>query len=132
MKKENKHVFPRERVEDRFLRNGYGDRVVPLSKRRFISEDRITPPNGRLFPPKKKIVDNFTSSRAGERGHVLPVKPVFLGGRPSSPKYKMMSSRDKFTSLKDMVGNKLVFSRERVVEMERPVRCIVPPRVFPG
>ena len=44
----------------------------------------------------------------------------------------MMSSRDKFTSLKDMVGNKLVFSRERVVEMERPVRCIVPPRVSPG
>ena len=40
----------------------------------------------------------------------------------------MMSPREKFTSQKDMVGNKLVFSRERVVEMERFVRCIIPPR----
>ena len=44
----------------------------------------------------------------------------------------MMSPRDKFTSLKDMVGNKPIFSRERVAEMERHVRCIIPPRVFPG
>ena len=44
----------------------------------------------------------------------------------------MMSPRDKFTSPKDMVGNKLVFSRERVVEMERPIRCIIHPRVSPN
>ena len=44
----------------------------------------------------------------------------------------MMSPRDKFTSPKDMVGNKPVFSREKVVEMENPVRCIIPPRVSLG
>ena len=43
-----------------------------------------------------------------------------------------MSPRDKFTSPKDMVGNKPVFSRGRIVEMERPVRCIIPPKVSPG
>ena len=44
----------------------------------------------------------------------------------------MMSLKEKFTSLKGMVGNKPVFSRERVAEMERPVRCIIPPRVSPS
>ena len=44
----------------------------------------------------------------------------------------MMSPRDKFTSPKDMVGNKLVFFRENVVEMERSVRCIILPRVSLG
>ena len=44
----------------------------------------------------------------------------------------MMSSQDKFTSPKDMVENKPVFSRERLVEMERSVRCIILPRVSPG
>ena len=44
----------------------------------------------------------------------------------------MMYSRDKFTYPKDMVGNKPIFSRERVEEMERHVRCIIPPRVFPS
>ena len=44
----------------------------------------------------------------------------------------MMSPRDKFTSPKYMVGNKPVFSRETVAEMERLVRCISPPRVSPG
>ena len=44
----------------------------------------------------------------------------------------MMSPKDKFTSRKDMVGNKYVFSRERVAKMERPVKCIIPPRVSPG
>ena len=44
----------------------------------------------------------------------------------------MMSRRDKFTSPKNMVENKLVFfSRERVVEMERLMRCIIPPKVSP-
>ena len=44
----------------------------------------------------------------------------------------MMSPMDKFTSPKDMLRNKHVFSRERVVEMERPVRCIIHPRVSLG
>ena len=44
----------------------------------------------------------------------------------------MMSHRDKFTSPKDMVGNKLVFSRERVEEMVRHVRCIIHSKVSPG
>ena len=39
----------------------------------------------------------------------------------------MMSPRDKFTSPKNMAGNKPVFSKKRVVEMERLVRCIIPP-----
>ena len=127
--KENKLVFPRKRDEGRFITGGYGDRVVPLSKRRFLLEDRITPPKGRFFPLREKIVDNFTSSRekVGE-GHVPPVSLVFPRGGHSSSRYIMMSSRDKFTSLKDMVGNKYVFSRE----MERPVRCIIPPRVSPS
>ena len=37
----------------------------------------------------------------------------------------MMSPRNKFTSPKDMVGNKPFFSKERVAKMERPVRCII-------
>ena len=44
----------------------------------------------------------------------------------------MMSPRDKFTSLKDMVRNKNVFLRERVAKMERLVRCIITPKVSPG
>ena len=52
-KKTNKLVFPRESVEGRFPRGGYGDKVVPLSKRSFMSYDRITPPNGRFFPPRE-------------------------------------------------------------------------------
>ena len=109
-KKANKPIFPRERAEGRFPRGGYGDRVVPLSKRRFLPEDRITLPNGRFFLPREKIVDNYTSSRekAGE-GHVPPVIPVFQGGGSSSPRYKIMSPMEKFTSPKDMVGNKPVF-----------------------
>ena len=43
-----------------------------------------------------------------------------------------MFPKDKFTSPKDMVGNKLVFSRERIAEMERPARRIIPPRVSLG
>ena len=132
-KKANKIVFPRERAEARFLRGGSGDRVDPLSKKRFMPEDRITPPKGIFFPLKEKIVYNFTSSRekAGE-GHVPPIKPVFPIGGHSSLRYRMMSPRDKFTSLKYMVGNKPIFSREMVVDMERPMRCIIHPRVSPG
>ena len=120
-------------ADGRFPRGGSRDRVVPLSKRRFLLEDRFTPPKGRFFSSREKIADNFTSLREKvEEGHVLPVKPIFLGGGLNSPRYRMMSLRDKFTSPKDMEGNKLVFSSEKVVEMERLVRCIIPLRVSPG
>ena len=56
----------------------------------------------------------------------------FLKGGPGSLRYIVMSFRYKFTSSKDMVGNKPVFSREEVVEKERPMRCIIPPMVSPG
>ena len=96
-------------------------------------KDRITPPKGIFFPLKENIANNFTSSRkkAGER-HVPLVIPIFPGGGPISPRYKMMSPLEKFTSPKDMVGNKPVFSKGRVVEMERHVRCIILPRVSPS
>ena len=129
-KKANEFIFPRVRAEGRFSRGGSGDKVVPLSKRRFLPNDRITPPKGGFFPPREKIANNFTSSREKTReGYVPPVRPVFPRGEPSSPRYKMMSPRDKFTSLKDMVGNKPAFSRERTAKMERHVRCIIHPRV---
>ena len=41
----------------------------------------------------------------------------------------MMSPKEKITSPGDMVGNKPIFSRERVAEMERHVRCIIPLKV---
>ena len=44
----------------------------------------------------------------------------------------MMSPRDKFTSPNDMVRNTHVFSKERVAEVERSVRCIIPPKVSLG
>ena len=44
----------------------------------------------------------------------------------------MMYPKENFTSPKDMVGNKPIFGRERVVEMERLVRCIIPPKVSPS
>ena len=43
-----------------------------------------------------------------------------------------MSPMDKFTSPKDMVGNKPIFSRDSVVEIKRTIRCIIPPRVSPS
>ena len=99
----------------------------------FFPMGKFTPPMGRFCPLREKIVDNFTSSRekVGE-GHVPQVIPIFLGGGPSSLRYKMISPKDKFTFPKDMVGKNLVFSREKVAEMEKPVRCIIPPRVSPG
>ena len=42
-----------------------------------------------------------------------------------------MSPKEKFSSPKDMVGNKLGFSREKDAEIERLMRCIIPPRVSP-
>ena len=49
-----------------------------------------------------------------------------VGGLSTDPQ---VLGRHKLTSPKDMVGNKLVFSKDRVVEIERPMRCIIPPRV---
>ena len=54
-KKVNKFVFPRDKAEGRFPRGGYGDRVVPLSKRRFLPNDRINPLKGRFFPLIEKV-----------------------------------------------------------------------------
>ena len=89
-KKANKPVFLRERVERRFPRGGFWDRVVPLCKIRFMPEN--TPPKGRFFLTREKIIDNFTflKEKAGE-GHVLPVRSIFLRGGPTSPRYKIMS-----------------------------------------
>ena len=74
----------------------------------MFTRDNFTSPRGRFFSSKEKIADNFTSPRilAGER-HISPTKPIFLRGRPSSP-------------------------RKEVVEKEKPVRCIIPPMVSPG
>ena len=73
-----------------------------------FTRDNFTSPRGRFFSSKENIADNFTSPRnlAGER-HVSPTRPVFLRGRPNSP-------------------------REEVVEKEKLVRCIIPPVVSPG
>ena len=46
-----KVTVPRERAEGRCPRGGFGDRVVPLSKRRFLLEDVITPLKGKIFSP---------------------------------------------------------------------------------
>ena len=62
-KKANKPVLTRERYEGKFERDGSRDRVVPLSKRRFLPKDRIIPPKGKFFPLREKIADNFTFSR---------------------------------------------------------------------
>ena len=105
-----------------------------LKKQSYSLKGKFTHPKGRFFSSREKIADNFTSLREKtcER-HIPPVRPILLGGGPSSLSYRMMSHRDKFTYPKDMVGiNKPVFSKERVVEMERPMRCIIPPKVSPG
>ena len=73
-----------------------------------FTRDKFTSPRGRFFFSREKIADNFTSLRkkAGKR-HVSPTIPIFLRGRPSSP-------------------------REEVVEKEKLVRCIIPLMVSPS
>ena len=44
--------------------------------------------------------------------HVSPVIFIFPKGGPSSARYRVMSPRYKFISLKDMVGNKPFFFQE--------------------
>ena len=79
----------------------------PFSLRYIMkfTRDNFTTLRGRFFSLKEKIVDNFTSPRnlVRER-HVSPAIPVFLRGRPSSP-------------------------REEVVKKEKPMRHILPPVV---
>ena len=73
-----------------------------------FTKDSFTSPRGRFFSSKEKIVDNFTSLRnLARKRHVSLVIPMFLRGRPSSP-------------------------REEVAEKEKPMRCIIPPMVSPG
>ena len=128
-----KVTVPRERAEGRCPRGGSRDKFVPLCKRRFLHEDIITLPKGKIFSPREKIADNFTSPRKKAKGgHVSLVKSIFPKGGPNSPRYRVISPRCKFTSLKNMVGNKPDFSREVVVEKERPMRCIIPPMVSPS
>ena len=50
-----KIVFPRERAEGRFPRGGSRDRVVPLSKRWFLPEEKITPPKGRFSTLRERL-----------------------------------------------------------------------------
>ena len=84
-----------------------GGPVSPRYKMKF-SRDNFTSPRGRFFSSKEKIVDNFTSPRNLAREiHVSPAIPVFLRGRPNSP-------------------------REEVAEKEKSMRCIIPPVVSLG
>ena len=69
--------------------------------------------------------------KVGEE-HIPQVIHIFPRGGPSSLRYRMVSPKDIFTSPKEMVGNKQVFYREKVVEMERFVRCIIPPMLCLG
>ena len=73
-----------------------------------FTRDNFTSPRGRFLSPKEKIVDNFIFPRnlAGER-HVSPTRPVFIRGRPNSP-------------------------RKEVAKKEKIVKCIIPPMVSPG
>ena len=76
--------------------------------RECFSRKRAFSPWGKFTPLNRNIANNFSSPRnmAGER-HVSPAIPVFLKGRPSSP-------------------------REEVAEKEKPMRRIIPPVVSPG
>ena len=105
-------------------------RECSLRNRVFSLGGKFTAPKGRFFPPREKIADNLTFPREKAwEGHVPPVRPIFPRGRPSFSRYKMMFPKNKFTFPKDMVGNKHVFPNERVTKMERPARCIIPPKV---
>ena len=95
------HVYP---LRPMFPKGGP---ISPRYKMKFTRYN-FTSPRGRFFSSKKKIADNFTSLRnlTGER-HVSPTIPVFLRGKPSSP-------------------------REEVVEKAKHVRFIIPHVVSPG
>ena len=103
---------PRKRTEERHvypLRHMFpkGGPISPRYKMKFTM-DNFTSPRGRFFSSKEKIADNFTSLRnLVRKRHVTLAKPVFLRGRPSSP-------------------------REEVAKKEKPVRCIIPLMVSLG
>ena len=83
-----------------------GGSISPWYRMKFTRYN-FTSPRGRFFSSREKIAENFTSPRkVGER-HVSPAIPVFLGGRPSSP-------------------------RKEVTEKENHVRCIIPLMVSPS
>ena len=63
-----------------------GGPISPRYKMKF-TKDNFTSPRGRLFSLKENIVDKFTSLRNLERErHVFLAIPIFLRGRPSSPR----------------------------------------------
>ena len=73
-----------------------------------FTKDNFTSLRGGFFSSKEKIENIFTFQRnlEGER-HISPTIPIFLRGRPNSP-------------------------REEVAGKEKNVRCIIPPVVSPG
>ena len=84
-------------------------KVDPFLRYRMkVTRDNFSSPRGRFYSSREKIADNFTSPRnlVGER-NVSPTIPVFLRGRPSSP-------------------------REEVAKKEKYMRCIIPPVVSLG
>ena len=71
---------------------------------RFIecsSRKRAFSPRGKFTPLNEKYVGKVNSPRkkARER-HVSPLMPMFPKGGPISPRYRMMFTRDNFTSLR--------------------------------
>ena len=100
-KARERHVYP---LRPMFPKGGLVSPRYRMKSTRY----NFTSQRGRFFSSKEKIVDNFTYPRnlAGER-HVSPTRPVFLRGKPSSP-------------------------REEVAEKEKPMRCIIPLVVSPG
>ena len=92
-------VPPREQVvkrptplRDRFtaLRKNDAGKFKECSSRNIVFSLR-----GKFTLPNNKVVGKVTSSRelAG-KGHVPPVRHVFPGGGPSSPRYNMMCPID--------------------------------------
>ena len=70
---------------------------------------------------------------------------MFPKGGPIFPRYRMKFTRDNFTSLRNLAGERHVSSvglvflrgrpsspREEVVEKEKTVKCIIPPVVSHG
>ena len=117
---EDEFIPPKEKVVERPT-HPWGRFTAPMENdadkfREGSSRNKAFSPRGGFCSSREKITNNFISLRekTWER-HIPLVILVFPRGGPGSPRYKMMSPLDKFTSPKDMVGNKHVFSRERVI-----------------
>ena len=89
-----------------------------LKKESFFPRGKFTILNdkiaGKVNSPRKK--------KSGER-HVSPLKPMFPKGGPISPRYKMMFTRDNFTSPRgrffsssEKIANNFTFLRKKVEE----------------